>query len=192
MNNQDILDNAPAGSYDVCIDDGEYSYGTGDGFYGTSNKCESLNGSRFFCRSLADIERIVELEKDLVDSNELIGLQFKTYKTRSAESVAGIAIRNLGNEKLWLEIARLNSLDFPDVGPNDYYPVGTVLLLPIREKLEAHNLKQQAKGVLDAVEYLGWDDLYTDSCPNQNIGREFRFVAGKLNKEAKALREQVK
>ena len=50
-------------------------------------------------------------------------------------------------------------------------------------------LEQQAKGVLDAVKYLGWEDIYTDTCPNMNIGREFRFVAGQLTKEAKALKE---
>ena len=58
----------------------------------------------------------------------------------------------------------------------------------IEEERDIRDLEQQAKGVLDAVEYLGWDDLYTDSCPGQNIGRKFRFVAGKLNKEAEALK----
>ena len=58
----------------------------------------------------------------------------------------------------------------------------------IESAFKANELEQQAKGVLDAVEYLGWDDLYTDSCPGQNIGRKFRFVAGKLNKEAEALK----
>jgi hypothetical protein len=54
------------------------------------------------------------------------------------------------------------------------------------------DLEQQAKGVLDAIEYLGWGDIYTDTSPNMNIGREFRFVAGQLTKEAKALKEQSK
>ena len=56
------------------------------------------------------------------------------------------------------------------------------------EDFQAHNLEQQAKGVLDAIEYLGWGDIYTDTSPNMNIGREFRFVAGQLTKEAKALK----
>ncbi len=53
-----------------------------------------------------------------------------------------------------------------------------------------NNLKQQAEGILDAVEYLGWEDMHTDTCPSQNIGREFRFVAGQLTKQAKELKEQ--
>jgi hypothetical protein len=55
--------------------------------------------------------------------------------------------------------------------------------------IESHNLEQQVKGILESVEYLGWEDIYTDTCPNQNIGREFRFVAGQLTKQAKALKE---
>lgn len=55
---------------------------------------------------------------------------FTTYKTHPAESVSGIAQRQLGDEKLWVEIARLNSLEFQDVNAHDYYPVGTVLIIP--------------------------------------------------------------
>lgn len=55
---------------------------------------------------------------------------FTRYKTSAAESLAGIAIRQLGDQLLWVEVARLNSLEHPDMHPNDYYPVGTVLILP--------------------------------------------------------------
>ena len=58
------------------------------------------------------------------------------------------------------------------------------------EELAMRDLEQQAKGVLDAVKYLGWGDIYTDTCPNMNIGRELRFVAGQLTKQAKALKER--
>jgi predicted nuclease with TOPRIM domain len=57
---------------------------------------------------------------------------FTNYETMPAESVAGIALRQLGDVNKWVDIAWLNSLNFPDVGPNDYYPVGTVLIMPER------------------------------------------------------------
>lgn len=52
------------------------------------------------------------------------------YTTRPGESVMGIALRQLKNEKRWPEIIKLNEDRFADVGPHDYYPVGTVLVLP--------------------------------------------------------------
>jgi hypothetical protein len=66
-------------------------------------------------------KRILELENS--DA-------FTQYKTNPAESLAGIAIRQLKNEDLWIEIARLNSLKFPDMHSSNYYPVGTILILP--------------------------------------------------------------
>jgi hypothetical protein len=56
-----------------------------------------------------------------------------TYRTHAAKSVSGIALRALGDVYLWVEIARLNSLEYPDMGAHDYYPVGTVLLMPPHE-----------------------------------------------------------
>jgi hypothetical protein len=93
---------------------------------GHLNQCEAALESRDELNDTLNA-RIAELEKEL-DSLKL--LPFETHKTECAESVAGIALRKLGNEKLWVEIARLNSLVFPDVSANDYYPVGTILLLP--------------------------------------------------------------
>tara|TARA_R110001592_G_scaffold209888_15_gene461236 strand:- start:6473 stop:6733 length:261 start_codon:yes stop_codon:yes gene_type:complete len=55
---------------------------------------------------------------------------FTRYETRPAESLAGIAMRELGDHKLWVEIARLNSVEFPDMSPNEYYPVKTQIILP--------------------------------------------------------------
>jgi hypothetical protein len=55
---------------------------------------------------------------------------YRKYQTSPAESLAGIALRELGDETLWLEIARLNSLKFPEMSANDYYPVGTYIILP--------------------------------------------------------------
>ncbi len=58
-----------------------------------------------------------------------------TYTTRSGESVAGIALRELGSEKRWREIADLNAGKFPEMLGADYYPVGTVLMLPVTVKV---------------------------------------------------------
>lgn len=53
-----------------------------------------------------------------------------TYKTQPAESVAGIALRQLGDESRWREIRDLNSEDYPEMTGPDYYPVGTTIILP--------------------------------------------------------------
>jgi len=52
------------------------------------------------------------------------------YTTKPAESLAGIAIRELGDESRWKEIRDLNSDIYPDMMSWVYYPVGTVLKLP--------------------------------------------------------------
>ena len=52
------------------------------------------------------------------------------------------------------------------------------------------DLEQQAKGIKDAIEYLGWEDIYTATCPNKKVSNELRFVAGQLSKEAQALKER--
>jgi hypothetical protein len=53
------------------------------------------------------------------------------HTTQPGESVMGIALRNLGDEHRWREVADLNADRFPGMGPSDYYPVGTVVYLPI-------------------------------------------------------------
>lgn len=55
---------------------------------------------------------------------------YRSYTTTPGEAVAGIALRQLKDESRWVEIRDLNAHAFPDIGPNDYYPVGTVLRLP--------------------------------------------------------------
>lgn len=54
----------------------------------------------------------------------------KTYITRAAESLMGIALRELNDEARWKEIRDLNSDKFPDMTGPDYYPVGSTILLP--------------------------------------------------------------
>jgi hypothetical protein len=78
----------------------------------------------FACEEIARLESMCKT---------LTTMEFTHYTTNPAESVAGIALRQLGDERLWVEIARLNSLKFPDVNANDYYPVGTMLVIPLRK-----------------------------------------------------------
>jgi len=53
----------------------------------------------------------------------------RTYTTKAGEAVAGIALRQCGNEKEWRHILACNP-QFADLLPSDYFPVGTVLTLP--------------------------------------------------------------
>lgn len=55
-----------------------------------------------------------------------------TYTTRAGESVMGIANRELRSSERWTEIRDLNADAFPDIGPHDYYPIGTVLKMPAK------------------------------------------------------------
>lgn len=57
---------------------------------------------------------------------------YRTHTTEPAESLCGIALRQLGDETRWTEIRDLNAGRFPDMLGSDYYPVGTVLKLPPR------------------------------------------------------------
>lgn len=57
------------------------------------------------------------------------------YKTQAGESVAGIALRMLGNEDRWTEIAEMNSRRYPNMLGPDCYPVGTILAMPAKATL---------------------------------------------------------
>lgn len=52
------------------------------------------------------------------------------YVTTPGESVMGIALRQVKDEKRWPEIIKLNEDLYPGMGPHDYYPVGVVIKLP--------------------------------------------------------------
>ena len=55
------------------------------------------------------------------------------YITKPAESIVGIALRELGDESRWQEIRDLNVEEYPAMLGPDYYPVGTAIVLPERE-----------------------------------------------------------
>jgi hypothetical protein len=79
---------------------------------------------------------------------------YRTYTTTPGEAVAGIALRQLGDESRWVEVRDLNAHAFPDIGPHDYYPVGTELRLPA---LSAPSHGEQVRA--DAERFnklLGW------------------------------------
>lgn len=60
----------------------------------------------------------------------VVVVRYKTYITQPAESLAGMAARQLKDEKRWIEIRDANSLEFPDMCASDYYPVGSAILIP--------------------------------------------------------------
>ncbi len=55
---------------------------------------------------------------------------YVSYTTRPAESLAGIALRQLKEESRWVEIRDINAPAFPDMQSHSYYPAGTVIKLP--------------------------------------------------------------
>ncbi|MFU2648715.1 LysM peptidoglycan-binding domain-containing protein [Pseudomonas aeruginosa] len=55
---------------------------------------------------------------------------YVSYTTRPAESLAGIALRQLKDESRWVEIRDINAHAFPDMQSHSYYPAGTVIKLP--------------------------------------------------------------
>ncbi len=59
-----------------------------------------------------------------------------TYVTQPGDSTMGIALRQLRDESRWTDIRDLNVDAFPDMGPHDYFPVGTLLV--IRKALAEH------------------------------------------------------
>lgn len=77
---------------------------------------------------LLNCTRIEKLERELEDLRATVAVP--TYTTHPGESVMGIALRQLKDEKRWPEICDLNADRFPGMGPHDYYPPGTVLTMP--------------------------------------------------------------
>ena len=88
-------------------------------------------------------------------------VQYSSYSTSPGESVAGIALRQLGDESRWIEIRDLNAHAFPDVGPHDYYPAGTKLVMP-KTAPPAH---PDASVLVEALEQFADDSNWCyDTC----------------------------
>ncbi len=52
-----------------------------------------------------------------------------TYVTQPGDSTMGIALRQLRDQARWTDIRDLNAEAFPEMGPHDYFPVGTLLVI---------------------------------------------------------------
>lgn len=72
------------------------------------------------------------------------------YITRCGEMVAGIALRQLGAEKRWVEIRDLNAHAFPEIGANDMYPPGTELIMPVAPHPVSGEQKPAVRELSDA------------------------------------------
>lgn len=61
---------------------------------------------------------------------------FREYVTKAGESLGGIALRELGDERRWRAIRSLNRslIHREHVTANDYFPVGTKIKLPSKQE----------------------------------------------------------
>lgn len=90
-----------------------------------------------------------------VNGGERTPIKPVTYTTKPAESVMGIALRQCGNEDAWRQILAWNPR-FEFLASCDYFPVGTVLVMPPRERAadaqqvggDAESLLREARNVV--------------------------------------------
>ncbi|HEJ5115786.1 TPA: hypothetical protein SL674_001817 [Pseudomonas aeruginosa] len=75
-------------------------------------------------------ERLLALDDDVDAQAQHSVPAYVSYTTRPAESLAGIALRQLKEESRWVEIRDINAPAFPDMQSHSYYPAGTVIKLP--------------------------------------------------------------
>ncbi|HHX0959337.1 TPA: LysM peptidoglycan-binding domain-containing protein [Pseudomonas aeruginosa] len=78
---------------------------------------------------LASIKSCVKASEDAAQAQHSVPA-YVSYTTRPAESLAGIALRQLKDESRWVEIRDINAHAFPDMQSHSYYPAGTVIKLP--------------------------------------------------------------
>ncbi|RUK38955.1 hypothetical protein IPC229_30660 [Pseudomonas aeruginosa] len=78
---------------------------------------------------LASIKSCVKASEDAAQAQHSVPA-YVSYTTRPAESLAGIALRQLKDESRWVEIRDINAHTFPDMQSHSYYPAGTVIKLP--------------------------------------------------------------
>jgi hypothetical protein len=82
----------------------------------------------------SEIDSDPELQEWLQKKYEAIrvlkAMRTRLYTTQPAESLHGIALRQLGDEDRWVQIRDLNCSKFPDMKSWSYYPVGSVIKLP--------------------------------------------------------------
>ncbi len=79
---------------------------------------------------------------------------YRSYTTQPAESLAGMAARQLKDESRWIEIRDANAHVFPDMRPSDYYPVGTVIKVPCSKVVPVAVVMPKRMNEHDAVQKL--------------------------------------
>lgn len=78
---------------------------------------------------LASIKACVKASENTAQAQHSVPA-YVNYTTRPAESLAGIALRQLKDESRWVEIRDINAHAFPNMQSHSYYPAGTVIKLP--------------------------------------------------------------
>lgn len=73
-------------------------------------------------RDLNRIERKAKIRKNTEDG-------FTSYVTEHGESISGIAMRQLGNERAWLSILEMNAKEYGILKSFEYFPVYSVIKL---------------------------------------------------------------
>ncbi|WP_034055161.1 LysM peptidoglycan-binding domain-containing protein [Pseudomonas aeruginosa] len=121
---------------------------------------------------LASIKSCVKASEDAAQAQHSVPA-YVSYTTRPAESLAGIALRQLKEESRWVEIRDINAPAFPDMQSHSYYPAGTVIKLPA-----AAPGKEVPQAWLDVqaerrrqVEAEGWTPEHDDAHSHGQMAR---------------------
>ncbi|HGA3321942.1 TPA: LysM peptidoglycan-binding domain-containing protein [Pseudomonas aeruginosa] len=138
---------------------------------------------------LASIKSCVKASEDAAQAQHSVPA-YVSYTTRPAESLAGIALRQLKDESRWVEIRDINAHAFPDMQSHSYYPAGTVIKLPAAAP--GKSVPQAWLDVLAErrrqVEAEGWtpehDDLY---CAAELPRAAAAYILSGANDEAPAI-----
>ncbi len=138
---------------------------------------------------LASIKSCVKASEDAAQAQHSVPA-YVSYTTRPAESLAGIALRQLKDESRWVEIRDINAHAFPDMQSHSYYPAGTVIKLPAAAP--GKSVPQAWLDVLAErrrqVEAEGWtpehDDLY---CAAELPRAAAAYILNGANDEAPAI-----
>ncbi|MFU8299363.1 LysM peptidoglycan-binding domain-containing protein [Pseudomonas aeruginosa] len=121
---------------------------------------------------LASIKSCVKASEDAAQAQHSVPA-YVSYTTRPAESLAGIALRQLKDESRWVEIRDINAHAFPDMQSHSYYPAGTVIKLPAAapgKKVPQAWLDVQAER-LRQVEAEGWMPEHDDAHSHGEMAR---------------------
>lgn len=138
---------------------------------------------------LASIKACVKASENTAQAQHSVPA-YVNYTTRPAESLAGIALRQLKDESRWVEIRDINAHAFPNMQSHSYYPAGTVIKLPAAAP--GKSVPQAWLDVLAErrrqVEAEGWtpehDDLY---CAAELPRAAAAYILSGANDEAPAI-----